>query len=102
MPLKYTGGNCALAGIYCIEVEEGIRNCCNDKILSILSSKAHLHKNGKALLILLRMADLNQSHMEKLWFMVLMVDDCIRMSMSEINDEDYFSPVTELEDDENE
>ena len=48
------------------------------------------------------MADLNQPHMEKLWFMVLMVDDHIRMSMSEINDEDYFSPVTELEDDENE
>ena len=34
--------------------------------------------------------------------MVLMVDDCIRMSMSEINYEDYFPPVTELEDDKNE
>ena len=59
-------------------------------------------KMSNHLLILLRMADLNQPHMEKLWFMVLMVDDRIRMSMSEINDEDYFSPVTELEDDENE
>ena len=34
--------------------------------------------------------------------MVLMVGDHIRMSVYEIKDEDYFSPVTELEDDENE
>ena len=36
--------------------------------------------------------------MDKLWFMVLMVDDHIRMSMPELNYEDYFPPVTELED----
>ena len=40
--------------------------------------------------------------MDKLRFIVLMFDDHIRMSMSELNDEDYFPPVTELEDDENE
>ena len=34
--------------------------------------------------------------------MVLMVGDHIRMSIYELKDEDYFSPVTELEDDENE
>ena len=56
----------------------------------------------KPLLILLRMADSNQPHMDKLRFMVLMADDHIRMSMPDINDEDYFLPVTELEDDENE
>ena len=32
--------------------------------------------------------------------MVLMVDDQIRMSILELNDEDYFTPVPELEDDE--
>ena len=42
-------------------------------------------KTAKPLLVLLRMADSNQPHMEKLRFMVLMVDDHIRMSMSEIN-----------------
>ena len=47
-PLKYTEGNCALEGVYCIEVEEGIRKIFNDKRRSIISSKAHLHKNGKA------------------------------------------------------
>ena len=57
-------------------------------------------KMAKPLLILLRMADSNQTHMDKLRFMVLMVDEHIRMSMSELNDEDYFTPVTELEDDE--
>ena len=41
------------------------------------------------------MVDENQPHMYKLWFMVLMVDDHISNSMPEINDEDYFSPVTE-------
>ena len=46
------------------------------------------------------MADSNQPHMNKFWFMVLMVDDNIRMPMSEINDEDYLTPVKELEDDE--
>ena len=54
----------------------------------------------KPLLILLKMADSNQPQMDKLGFMVLMVDDQIRMSMSELNDEDYFPPVTELENDE--
>ena len=48
------------------------------------------------------MADSNYPHMDKLRFMVLIVDDNIRMSMSELNDEDYFPPVTELEDDKNE
>ena len=48
-------------------------------------------KMAKPILILLRMADSNQPHMEKLWFMVLMVDDQISMSMSEINYEDYSS-----------
>ena len=53
------------------------------------------------LLILLMMADSNQTHMYKLQFMVLMVDDLIRMSMSELNYECYFTILTELEDDEN-
>ena len=57
---------------------------------------------AKPLLIILRVADSNHPHMDKLWFMVLMFDDHIRMSMSELNDEDYFPPVTELEDNENE
>ena len=48
------------------------------------------------------MDDSNHPHMDKLWFIFLMGDDHIRMSMSELNDEDYFPPVTELEDDENE
>ena len=56
-------------------------------------------KIAKPLLILLRMADSNQPHMVKLQFMVLMVDDHIRMSMTELKNEDYFTPVTELEDD---
>ena len=56
----------------------------------------------KPLLILLRMADSNQPHTDKLRFMVLMVDDHIRMPIPELNDEDYLPPVTELEDDENE
>ena len=38
--------------------------------------------------------------MDKLRFMVLMVDDHIRMSMYELNDENYFPPVPELEYDE--
>ena len=39
-------------------------------------------KKAKPLLILLRMSDSNQTHMDKLLFMVLMVDDHIMMSMS--------------------
>ena len=56
---------------------------------------------AKSLLILLRMIDSNQPHMDKLRFRVLMVDDHIRTSMPELNDEDYFPPVREFEDDEN-
>ena len=59
-------------------------------------------KMPKPLLILLGMADSKHHHMEKLRFMVLMVDDHIRISMPELNYEDYFPPVTELEYDENE
>ena len=51
---------------------------------------------AKHLVILLRMADSNQPHLDKLLFMVLMVDDHIRISMPELNDEYYFPPVTEL------
>ena len=43
-------------------------------------------KISKPLLILLRMFDLNHPHMDNLRFMVLMVDDHIRMSMTELND----------------
>ena len=53
-------------------------------------------KIAKPLLILLRMANSNQPHMENLRFMVLMVDDIIRMSVPDLNDEDYFPPETEL------
>ena len=59
-------------------------------------------KNASPLLILLRMADSNQPHMDKLRFMVLMVDDNIRISISYLNDEEYIHPVTDLEDDKNE
>ena len=38
--------------------------------------------------------------MDKLWSMVLMVDDHIKISMPELNDEDYFPPVKKLEYDE--
>ena len=54
----------------------------------------------KPIPILLRMANSNQPHMDKLRFMVLMVNDHISMSIPELNDEDYFPPVPELEDDE--
>ena len=57
-------------------------------------------KMDKPLLILLRVAYSNQPHMDKIRFMVLMVDDHIRMSIPNINDEDYFPPVPELEYDE--
>ena len=56
----------------------------------------------KPLLILLVMANSNHPHIHKLRFTVIMVDDHISMSMPELNDEEYFPPVTELEDDENE
>ena len=61
-----------------------------------------LIKISKPLLILLRMADSNQTHMDKLQFMVLMVDDHIMISMPELNYEAYLTPITELENDENE
>ena len=50
-------------------------------------------KMTKPLIIILRMADSNQPNMDKLRFMVLMVDDHIRISMPKLNDEDYFPPV---------
>ena len=53
----------------------------------------------KPLIILLMMADSNYPHMYKLRSMVLMVDYHIRMSMPELNDEYYFPPIPELEDD---
>ena len=56
----------------------------------------------KPLLILLNMDESNHPHMEKIRFMVLMVDDHMRMSIPELNDEEYPPPpVPELEDDEN-
>ena len=59
--------------------------------------KSHIFiKMEKPLLIILRMADSNQPHMEKLLFMILMVDDNIRMSMSDLNNPEYLPPVTEL------
>ena len=38
--------------------------------------------------------------MDKLRFMILMVDDKISMSRPEINNYYYLTPITELEDDE--
>ena len=55
-------------------------------------------KMANPLLILLRMADSNQTDMKNLQLMVLMVYDHIRMSMPDLNDEYYFPPVPELED----
>ena len=52
------------------------------------------------LLIILRMADSNQPHTDKLRFMVLMVDYHITISMPDLNDEDYLLPVPDLEYDE--
>ena len=43
------------------------------------------------------MNDSNQLHTDKLRFMVLMVDDHTSMSMPDINYEDYFTTVKELE-----
>ena len=61
-------------------------------------------KMANSTLILLRMSDSNYPHMDKLRFMLLMVNYHIRMYISELNDEDYPPPppITELEDDENE
>ena len=55
--------------------------------------KRHIFiKMAKPILIILRMANSNQPHMDKLRFMVLMVDDHIRMSMYELNYE-YYLPL---------
>ena len=54
---------------------------------------------AKNLLIILKMDDSNQTHMDKLQFVVLMVDDHIRISMPELNDDGFFPSVTDLEDD---
>ena len=59
-----------------------------------------LIKMPEPFLILLSIYNSNQSHMENLQFMVLIVDDQIRMSMLELNDEYSFPPVTYIEDDE--
>ena len=45
-------------------------------------------KMANPLLCLLRIADLNQPHMDKSRFVVFVVYDHIRMSMSELNDDD--------------
>ena len=57
---------------------------------------------AKPLLILLKMANSNQPHMDNLRLLFLMVDDHIRISMPELNDEDYFPPVLKLDGNENE
>ena len=51
-------------------------------------------KMAKPLLIILRMDNSRHPHMDKIRLMVLMVDDHTRMYMPELNDEDYFPPVT--------
>ena len=59
--------------------------------------KRHIFiKMANPLLVLMRMLYLNHPHMYKLQFMVLMVDGHISMSMLELNNEDCFSPVTDL------
>ena len=57
---------------------------------------------ARPLLILLSMADSKHHHLDKLRFMVLMVDYYVIMCTSEIKNEEYFLPVTSLEDEENE
>ena len=44
-------------------------------------------KMEKPLFIILRMASSNHPHTDKLWIIALTVDDIIRMSMPELNDE---------------
>ena len=51
-------------------------------------------KMAKPLLVLLSMADSNQLQMDKLWFVILMFDYHIIISMHDLNGEDYFPPVT--------
>ena len=55
-------------------------------------------KKSNPLLVLLRMTDSKQPHTDKLWFMVLIVDDHIRMFLTEPNDYNYPPSVLELED----
>ena len=72
--------------------EEGTVEIIKD---SQLFHQRHIFiKIENTLLIILRMADSNQPHMEKIWSMVIMVDDHIRMSMPELNDEYYLTSVT--------
>ena len=54
---------------------------------------------SNTLLIILRMAESKQPHMDKLQFMVLIIDDHISMSMTDLNDENYSPPVIDLDDD---
>ena len=61
-----------------------------------------LIKMAKRFLVIMSMAESNLPHMDKLRFMILMVDDQIRMYVPELNHEYYFPTVTELEDDEHE
>ena len=53
-------------------------------------------KMAKHLLIIMSMDDSNQTHMERLRSMVLIFDDHIRMSMTDINDEDYPHPCNRV------
>ena len=50
------------------------------------------------LLIILSMAKSNHPHVDKIRFMLPMVDDHIRVSMLELDYEDCFPSVTDLED----
>ena len=52
-----------------------------------------LIKKAKHILILLRVADSNQPHMDKLRFMVLMFDDHISIYMPDLNYEYYFPHI---------
>ena len=58
-------------------------------------------KTSNILLIILRMANSNQPHMNNIQFIVLMSDNHIRMSMPDLNVKYYLPPVTNLEDNEN-
>ena len=49
-------------------------------------------KMAKPFLIILKMVDSNQIHMEKIRFKAPMVYDHIKMSMPELNDK-YYSPI---------
>ena len=53
-------------------------------------------KMAKPLLIILNMADSNQPQLYKLQFILLVVGDHIKMSMTEPHDEYYLLPVREL------